>query len=180
MYKITPLVGVRLIRDKLVSLLCFPEARLIRWPFYFRFNKSRPRFPKLTTGVGSRFDVFENGKLILGSGIEFNDYCHIACMHSISIGDDCLIASKVFITDHNHSFGRIDIPIKLQGIVTEPVIIGKNCWIGENVSILKGSQIGDNCIIGANSVVNRSFAGNSIIAGVPARVIRSRDDADAC
>lgn len=112
--------------------------------------------------------------LTIGNDVSFEDYCHIGCINKITIGDGCLIASKVFITDHYH--GEIKSselrpavkPLYSKGEVT----IGKNVWIGDNVCIMPGVSIGDNCIIGAGSVITKSFPENTVIAGIPAKIIK--------
>lgn len=114
--------------------------------------------------------------LTIGNNVFINSYCHIACADNITIGDSVLIASKVYISDHSH--GKADAssieisPIKRK-LITLPIQIGNNVWIGEGVSILMGVSIGDNSIIGANAMVNKSFPPNSVIGGIPAKLIRS-------
>lgn len=121
-------------------------------------------------------DIFAKGHLHLGDNIEVNDYCHFACAKELSIGNDVLIASKVYISDHDHDFTSLgDVP-KNWPLISAPVIVGDRVWIGENVSILKGVTLGDDCVVGANSVVTKSFPNRSVIAGVPAKTIRLRSE----
>jgi lipopolysaccharide O-acetyltransferase len=102
-------------------------------------------------------------------------------MEKVKIGNNVLIASKVFISDHSH--GRYDgidqdspdtIP-KDRKLFCKPVIIEDNVWIGEFVSILPGVTIGKGSIIGTMSVVNKSIDAYSIAVGCPARVIKRYD-----
>ena len=112
----------------------------------------------------------------IGNNVSIQDFCHIGCIEKIEIGDDVMIASKVFITDHFHgNITEEDIknpPIK-RTLTSQPVKIGKNVWIGENVSIMPGVTIGNNVIIGANSVITHSFPDNSVIAGCPAKILKT-------
>jgi acetyltransferase-like isoleucine patch superfamily enzyme len=90
----------------------------------------------------------------------------------ISIGKGCLIAEHVTIRDQNHRFGH-RLAVRNSGFDVLDVLIGDNVWIGAKVSILPGVEIGSNCVIGAGSVVTRSFPPNMVIVGNPARAIRS-------
>ncbi len=120
-------------------------------------------------------DQLFNPNMIIGNNVSFEDHCHIGCAENIEIGDNTLIASKVFITDHFHgNITKHDLesaPAK-RLLSTKPVKIGKNVWIGEGVSIMPGVTLGDNVIVGTNAVVTHSFEANSIIAGCPAKLIR--------
>jgi acetyltransferase-like isoleucine patch superfamily enzyme len=96
--------------------------------------------------------------------------CYIQGNNGIEIGDDTLIAAGVKIISANHSLRDYS-----KHEPAEPVRIGKRCWLGVNSTILPGIQLGDEVIVGAGSVVTRSFESRSIIAGVPARLIRKID-----
>jgi acetyltransferase-like isoleucine patch superfamily enzyme len=117
------------------------------------------------------------GKLVIGNNFSINDDCHIACINKITIGNNVLFASKIFVTDHFH--GQINKesflkPPALRSLYSKgEVKIGDNVWVGEGVVILPGVFIGENCVVGANSVVTKSFPKNSIIGGNPAKLIRS-------
>ncbi|MFE4714641.1 DapH/DapD/GlmU-related protein [Paenibacillus sp. NPDC056722] len=174
------------------ALICtklfYRGARLVRRPFYCR-GKSRLQFAQgLTTGYNCRFDLLgtENDKtlkkLILGENCKLGDNVHIVASEKVVIGDNCLMASKIFISDTSHGdYSKAeldsgpDTPPDERPLYTKPVSIGNNVWIGENVCILLGVTIGNGCIIGANSVVNKDIPSNCIVAGSPARVIKKWD-----
>lgn len=122
-------------------------------------------------------------KLKIGNRVSINDMVHIGCANYIEIGDDCLLASRIYISDHNHGIYKG----KNQSQVTEPmayrrldidkqVIIGKNVWLCEGVTVLPGSEIGNNCIIGANAVVRGKIPSNTMAVGIPAKVIKRFDN----
>jgi acetyltransferase-like isoleucine patch superfamily enzyme len=112
----------------------------------------------------------------IGNNVAFNNDCHIGCINQIDIGDNVLVASRVYITDHFHGDASGTdltlIPAKRQLLSKGPVIIGENVWIGEGVTILPNVTIGHNAIIAANSVVNGDVPPNAVVAGVPAKIIR--------
>lgn len=149
----------------------YRRFRLVRFPFRFRKMGHLRGGVGLNTGFNCRIDVFKEGTLSLADNIQLNDHVHIACADMISIGKNVLIASRVYISDHDHDlYSGLDNPQEWP-LKTSPVEIGDNCWIGEGVCILKGVSIGSGSVIGANAVVTKSFPDNCIIGGVPAKMI---------
>ena len=111
--------------------------------------------------------------------MQINDYVHIDAIERVIIGNDVLIASKVFISDHNHGrynqadyMSTPDVPPVDRPLFSSPVIIEDKVWIGENVCIMPGVTIGKGAIIGAGAVVTHNIPAESIATGVPAKVIK--------
>ena len=120
-------------------------------------------------------------KLIIGNDVVINDFCHIGCVNEVMIGNNVLVASRVTILDHFHgniTTSDLLTPPSKRPLSSKPVWIGNNVWIGEGVCIMPGVTIGDNVIIGANAVVTHSFPKNVVIAGVPAKIIKTLDGND--
>lgn len=163
----------------LYTKLFYPKARLIRWPLYssgkgFRYRKG------LTMGRACRIDTSNHCKsLVIGENARIGDYVHINADYSVEIGDNVLMASKIFISDANHGNysgedqSSPDENPTMRKLFFSSVKIGNNVWIGENVVILPGTIIGDGCIVGANSVLNgKEYEKNTIIVGIPGKVIK--------
>lgn len=106
-----------------------------------------------------------------GLGVNSKVYGECSIGTHVMMGEDCTIITR------NHNFDRTDIPMMDQGFGQEkPVLIGNDVWIGDKVTILPGVKIGDGCIIGANAVVTKDIPPYSVVAGVPAKIIKSRKD----
>jgi acetyltransferase-like isoleucine patch superfamily enzyme len=99
----------------------------------------------------------------------------LAGQGGITIGDDVITGPNIQIFSENHNFSDQTVTIKEQGVTKQPTLIGNNCWLGGGITILSGVTIGDGCVIAAGSVVTRSVPPNSIVAGVPAKVIKTRE-----
>lgn len=160
------------------------KVRIVRFPFYIRGAKYISWGINFTSGVNLRVDAdpinLNTNKFILeiGNNVQVNDYVHIGAVNKVKIGNNVLIASKVYISDHNHGFyngmsqSSPDIIPESRPIQSLPVFIEDNVWLGEQVSVLPGVTIGKGSIIGANSVVSKSIPSNCIAVGIPAKVIK--------
>lgn len=189
MYKRYGFIGCyKLILSLLYTKVFYPQARLIRLPFDTRNRKYIKIGKDFTSGFSCRLEAVviknqsQNQILIsLGENVQINDYVHITAAESIIIGNNVLIASKVFITDLNHgnyTTELADSPTSLpydRAIVTNPVVISDNVWLGEGVCVLPGCTIGFGSIIGAASVVTKNIPPNCIAVGNPAKVIKQYD-----
>jgi acetyltransferase-like isoleucine patch superfamily enzyme len=112
----------------------------------------------------------------VGNNVIFNTDIHIGCVDKIEIGDNCLFASRIYITDHHHgepTAAMLKLAPQDRPLVTKgPVIIEKNVWVGEGVAIMPNVTIGRNSIIATNAVVTKDVPANCVVAGVPAKIIK--------
>lgn len=121
----------------------------------------------------------------IGDNVNFSDHVHIACTNRVTIGDGVLAGSHVIVTDHDHGVyagpeqSSPDEPPNERRLSTgQSVTIGRNVWLGDGVAILGGAEIGEGCIIGANSVVKGRIPAFCIAVGAPAKP-RRRWNAEA-
>ena len=115
-------------------------------------------------------------KLIIGDNCNIGEYMHISAIDKITIGDGLLTGRFVYIGDNAHgglSWEEANIPpIKRRLQSKGEIVIGNNVWIGDKATVLAGVHIGDNVIVGANSVVTKNVPSNSLVAGAPAKIIK--------
>ena len=113
-------------------------------------------------------------KLSIGENVGISGHCTITALKKVEIGDNALIARYVYIADHTHRYQDKTRPIKLQGVTeAKPVVIGKGTWIGQGAVICPGVELGENCVVAANSIVRDSFPAFSVVAGAPAKLLKT-------
>ena len=161
------------------------KLRLIGWPFVFRFKKAHIKIGnnvRINSNFWSNLLGLYQRTIIVAKGkakIDIGDRCGISgatiyAIDSIKIGEKCLIGANVKIVDND--FHPVDPDARIKNDVSQikhaPVVIGDNVFIGMNSIILKGTTIGNNCVVGAGSIVHGTFEDNCVIAGNPAKVIK--------
>jgi acetyltransferase-like isoleucine patch superfamily enzyme len=125
-------------------------------------------------GHGCKVRVHE-GEVSIGAKTVIGQECTISAYQHISIGRECILADRVMLIDFDHGVVEVERPIRVQGIYKRDVRVGHNVWMGYGACVLRGVQIGENSIVGTSAVVTKSAPANSVLAGVPARVIRVRE-----
>lgn len=158
-----------------LTKLFYPSARLIRRPVYIRGKKGLSFGKGFTTGYRCRFEMMGEGiTLRLGENCKIGDNVHFVATKQVTVGDNCLFASHIFISDTNHGTGSDNptTPPDNRPLTSNPVSIGSNVWLGEGVAVLPGAKIGDGCIIGAHAVVKGEIPPYTVAVGAPARPVK--------
>lgn len=179
------------IRNFLISLKLKSgtELNIGLWP-HLRGLSSIQIGKNFSTGVCFRLEAVTNHNskkykpsIVIKDNVAVSDFVHIGCVNYVEIGNNVLIGSKVYITDHGHgSYSGMDqsspnIPPNYRDVKSDKkVVIADNVWIGDNVSILPGVFIGKGSVIGANSLVSRDIPPFSIAVGTPAFVIKKYNE----
>ncbi len=125
-------------------------------------------------GDGSKIRCHE-GEVEIGDKTVMGQECTISAYQRVRIGAECVIADRAMFIDFDHGVVEVERPIRLQGIYKRDVVVGSNVWIGYGACVLRGVSVGDNAIVGTNSVVTKDVPANAVVAGIPARVIRMRE-----
>lgn len=114
--------------------------------------------------------------IVIGNNVHIGDYDRFASAYEVQIDDNVLFAAYVHITDHSHEYRNVNLPVIKQGIFSKgKVHICQGCWIGLRSEILSGVTIGKNSVVAAGSVVTKDVPPYSVVAGVPAKVIKHWD-----
>ena len=126
-------------------------------------------------GHGCKIRAHE-GRVEIGAKTVLGQECTISAFQHVSIGRECIVADRVMLIDFDHGVVDVERPIRLQGIYKRDVRVGHNVWIGYGACFLRGVNVGDNAVVGTSSVVTRDVPANAVAGGVPARVLRMRDE----
>ena len=126
-------------------------------------HKSVTLFPPFTADFGKN--------ITLGRDVFINSGCRFQDQGGIVVGDGCLIGHNAVLTTLNHDLD----PARRADMHPAPVVLGRNVWLGANVTVLPGVAIGDDAVVGAGSVVTRDVPARAVVVGTPARVVRSLD-----
>ncbi|HSD07330.1 DapH/DapD/GlmU-related protein [Flavobacterium sp.] len=155
-------------------------------PFFKKFSlPSHIGIPLFTFGLkevsvgkrvrimpGVRIETHNNGKISLEDNISIGQNFHVTSAGNLIIESDTTISGNVFVTNIDHDYQEIGKHILEQRMIVKETRIGKNCFIGYGVAIQAGTILGKQCVVGANAVVRGVFPDYSVIAGVPAKVIK--------
>lgn len=126
------------------------------------------------SNISDAVTIANPSNVSIGNRCSIHEYSYFAGEGEISIGNFVAIANNCTIISESHNFTDRNVPIKLQGLSPQPVIIGNDVWIGSKVTILGNVQIGDGAIIGAGSVVTKDIPEYAVAVGVPCNVIKYR------
>jgi acetyltransferase-like isoleucine patch superfamily enzyme len=155
------------------SVICFPPNTLFNEQ-YIHIGEGTMIGPQATLSAG----MVPGQEMITDPVVSIGDRCLIGKGSGIvghlriEIGNDVWTGHHVYITDQNHGYEDLELPISMQVMPERPVSIGEGSWLGHGSIVLPGSNIGKHVVVGANSVVTGDLPDNCIAAGVPARVIK--------
>ena len=155
------------------SVICYPPNALFN-EHYIRIGEGTLFGPQITLSAG----MVPGQRMVSDTVISVGDRClfgkgsSIVGHLEITIGDDVWTGQHVYVTDQNHGYEDLTLPISRQTMPERPVSIGDGSWLGHGTVVLPGSHIGRHVVVGANSVVRGTLPDNCVAAGVPARVVK--------
>ena len=159
------------------SVVCFPWLALYgeRW---MRVGDDTMIGPGCSLSVGMRpgQEMVSDPVLRIGDRCVIGRHSSIVAHFEVDIGDDVMTGPGVYITDQNHAYDDVDLPIGRQEPSEHPVRIGSGSWLGAGVVVVPGARIGRNVTVAANAVVVGDLPDHVVAAGVPARVVRRHVD----
>lgn len=126
-------------------------------------------------GIEKYYSITYHPHIEIRSGVKIQQNVHITCANSVIIDKNTCVSAGVTITDINHPYTDIDVPIEKQNLEVKSVYIGPDSKIYNGVVVLPGTRIGKHCVIGANSVVTHDIPDYCVAVGAPAHVVKRYD-----
>lgn len=154
--------------DISMKTIIFKGAELLRYPKNIKIGSD-----SIIKSGAHICPCNESAQISVGRRTTIGFYTFLYASNKIIIGNDCMIAPFVYIVDSNHN-SEINIKMNMQENISKPIVVGDDVWIGTKAVILSGVTIGNGAIISAGSVVNKDVEPNSIVGGVPAKLIDYR------
>ncbi len=114
--------------------------------------------------------------VFIGDRTTFGNDCYFGAAGGIEIGEDVVAGQFIRFHSENHQYDDLNKLIKDQGVSHKGIVVGDNCWIGSGAIFLDGAELGDGCVVAANAVVTKKFPDNSVVGGVPAKLIKKRGE----
>lgn len=122
-----------------------------------------------------RLEAVNDGILVIQDGVSIEQRCHITTAGELVIGYNTTILFDIMITDIDHEYENLNLPVAQQPLRISKTYIGENCFIGSGAKIQAGTILGKHCVVGTNAVVRGSFPDYSVIIGIPARIVKRYD-----
>ena len=155
------------------SIICFPQTTIFNEQYiHIGSDTMIGSHVALSAGMIPGQQCLTNPVVRIGDRCLIGRGSGIVGHLAIDIGHDVWTGHHVYITDQNHGYEKVDLPISMQTQPENPVVIGDGSWIGAGSVILPGARIGKHVAIGANSVVNGEIPDFSVAVGSPAKVVK--------
>jgi len=121
---------------------------------------------------GLRAETHANGRLFIHEDVTIGQNFLVTCMGDLHIGSGTTISGGVLVTDIDHEYRDVNLPVHKQPMIYSRSELGRNCFVGMGARLQAGTVLGDGCIVGSNAVVRGTFPPHSVLAGVPARIVK--------
>lgn len=179
-----------------VHWLLIPKKQAVprRWVSWFVNPFVHRRHRESTVRSTARMDVLPFRQFTLGAGSKIEDFCVVnngvgdvligsntlvgvssVLIGPVTLGSNIILAQHVVLSGLNHGYQEIDTPIRYQSVTTHPIVVGDDCWIGANSVITAGVTIGRHSVVAGGSVVTRDVPPYSVVGGNPARILKQYD-----